>query len=183
MQVFIYRLAKKDARRGSVFRVSSKNYLTDLYGPPEADLDGGPWGLPGGPLASPSDVGSAAARREFECVTTARMEVESVAQFGRVAEQVWTSGKLLYRGYLDDARNTDNAWVETCIAWFHSGAQQEAVLAAGRAPDDAEPTRRMWTDFPELCAALEAKASHLHVYPPHAALLLERRDAWMAGGD
>eukprot|EP00051_Salpingoeca_urceolata_P019560 m.286961 g.286961 ORF g.286961 m.286961 type:complete len:311 (-) comp19442_c1_seq6:30-962(-) len=34
-------------------------------------------------------------------------------------DELWNSGKLLYQGYLDDPRNTDNAWVESYCVHFH----------------------------------------------------------------
>lgn len=30
-----------------------------------------------------------------------------------------TNAKIVYRGYVDDARNTDNAWIETVALHFH----------------------------------------------------------------
>ncbi|TMS35606.1 hypothetical protein L596_002972 [Steinernema carpocapsae] len=32
---------------------------------------------------------------------------------------LWTSGKELFKGYVDDPRNTDNAWMETIVVNFH----------------------------------------------------------------
>lgn len=38
---------------------------------------------------------------------------------------LWRRGVELYRGYVDDPRNTDNAWVETVVVNFHDS---EGVL-------------------------------------------------------
>lgn len=32
---------------------------------------------------------------------------------------LWDKGVELYRGYVDDPRNTDNAWIETVVVNFH----------------------------------------------------------------
>lgn len=32
---------------------------------------------------------------------------------------LWRKGVELYRGYVDDPRNTDNAWMETVVVNFH----------------------------------------------------------------
>lgn len=33
--------------------------------------------------------------------------------------KLWEQGVELYRGYVDDARNTDNAWMETIVVNYH----------------------------------------------------------------
>jgi hypothetical protein len=32
---------------------------------------------------------------------------------------LWSKGKPIYKGYVDDPRNTDNAWMETVAVNFH----------------------------------------------------------------
>lgn len=34
-------------------------------------------------------------------------------------EELWKNGVELYRGYVDDPRNTDNSWMETVVVNFH----------------------------------------------------------------
>lgn len=34
-------------------------------------------------------------------------------------DMLWRKGVELYRGYVDDPRNTDNAWMETVVVNFH----------------------------------------------------------------
>lgn len=43
---------------------------------------------------------------------------------------------ILYKGYVDDPRNTDNAWMETTVAHLHL-TPEEAVLLNPKAGDDA----------------------------------------------
>ena len=33
--------------------------------------------------------------------------------------QLFRNGEVVYRGYVDDPRNTDNAWMETTAFHFH----------------------------------------------------------------
>ena len=35
----------------------------------------------------------------------------------KIADKLFSDGKLLYQGYVDDPRNTDNAWMETQGNW------------------------------------------------------------------
>ena len=51
--------------------------------------------------------------------------------------------RLVYRGYVDDPRNTDNAWLETTAVLFHCSAElgERMHLAAG---DDA--AKAEWLD-------------------------------------
>ena len=37
----------------------------------------------------------------------------------KTLEKLWKTGVELYRGYVDDHRNTDNAWMETVVVNFH----------------------------------------------------------------
>ena len=41
-------------------------------------------------------------------------------------EKMWKSGRELYKGYVDDPRNTDNAWMETVVVNFHD---EDGVMA------------------------------------------------------
>lgn len=34
-------------------------------------------------------------------------------------EALWSKGVSIYKGYVDDHRNTDNAWMETEVVNFH----------------------------------------------------------------
>ena len=47
-----------------------------------------------------------------------KTEVSSTdpAPMGQKVEQLFDSGAVVYRGYSDDPRNTDNAWMETTVS-------------------------------------------------------------------
>lgn len=34
-------------------------------------------------------------------------------------EKLWSNGTTVYKGYVDDPRNTDNSWMETEVVNFH----------------------------------------------------------------
>ena len=69
---------------------------------------------------------------------------------------LFESGKEVYRGYVDDPRNTDNAWMETSAYHFHC-KPEIAQLFKFQAGDDAANVRWLGTEP----AALEKMfASH-----------------------
>ena len=41
---------------------------------------------------------------------------------------LFESGKEVYRGYVDDPRNTDNAWMETTAMHFHCEQEMGEML-------------------------------------------------------
>ncbi|KAL6736226.1 hypothetical protein Aduo_006604 [Ancylostoma duodenale] len=119
--------------------------------------DTGEWAIPGGMVDAGEQV-SDTLKREFSEETLggkARAELE----------QLWSNGRELYRGYVDDHRNTDNAWMETTCVNFHdtTGLLDEVELQAG---DDAVNVRWINVDSNEpLYASHEdfiALLKHLH---------------------
>ena len=42
--------------------------------------------------------------------------------------QLFASGTVIYQGYVDDPRNTDNAWYETQVIHFHCPRDLGALL-------------------------------------------------------
>ena len=86
-------------------------------------------------------------------------------------------GSIVYQGYVDDPRNTDNAWMETTAFWFHCSRElgPKLQLSAG---DDAKQVR--WLDVsddnPESTPFLEP-----HPPSPSEALLHSARALPSAG--
>jgi len=79
--------------------------------------DTGEWALPGG-MMDPGETAEQTARREFE--------EEAIGEMGQnqqkeLLDELFSNEKsrLLYRGYIDDPRNTDNSWMETSAVLFH----------------------------------------------------------------
>ena len=53
-----------------------------------------------------------------------------------MVDKLFSTGRQVYRGYVDDPRHTDNAWIETTAFHFHCPPEigDKLPLAAG---DDA----------------------------------------------
>ena len=62
------------------------------------------------------------------------------AYFNGLIDALFTTGKVVYRGYVDDPRNTDNAWMETTAFHFHVTDELGAMLPL-KAGDDARKVR------------------------------------------
>lgn len=115
------------------------------------------WAIPGG-MVDPGETVSATLKREFmeeamnllESDTIKRNEMEiSINKF-------FQNGTEIYKGYVDDPRNTDNAWIETIAFNFHDEDNSilgQLTLTAG---DDASNVR--WMD---ASAKLNLYASHV----------------------
>lgn len=109
-------------------------------------LDTGDWAIPGG-MVSPGENVSVTLKREFgeETMNSLEMTPEDAAALKNRLDQLFRRGVPVYSGYVDDIRNTDNAWMETVAVNFHDevgDAFGEFKLAAG---DDAGDVA--WTDY------------------------------------
>jgi ADP-ribose pyrophosphatase len=156
------------------------------------------WGLlsgqaepPSGPMpSSPSiesltkggtcAVASEVARREFTFSVDGGGSRQEREQFNFAADAVWKQGRLLYAGYADDPRNTDNAWLETAVYHFHSDDLQTVPLSLGRSFDDQRPSSQAWHDvetlfngditlLPAHAGFLQRARSRLLTHPAHGA--------------
>lgn len=104
--------------------------------------DTGLWALPGGMVDAGEQV-SQTVRREFTEETGAHLSEDSRSRFTELIDELFAEGTTVYRGYVDDPRNTDHAWMETTAVHFHCSAElgKQITLAAG---DDA--TAVTWLD-------------------------------------
>ena len=59
---------------------------------------------------------------------------------------------LVYNGYVDDERNTDNAWIETTCYGFHCMPELAAMLEGG--PDGIIKDDAWWTEPGDDCGGL-----------------------------
>ncbi|KAK5978766.1 putative nudix hydrolase 6 [Trichostrongylus colubriformis] len=96
--------------------------------------DTGEWAIPGGMVEAGEQV-SETLKREF---TEEALGGKARSELDRL----WAAGQELYRGYVDDPRNTDNAWMETVCVNFHdcSGLldKVELQIMSRRAPPPIE---------------------------------------------
>uniref|UniRef100_A0A0K0E9K0 Nudix hydrolase domain-containing protein n=1 Tax=Strongyloides stercoralis TaxID=6248 RepID=A0A0K0E9K0_STRER len=73
--------------------------------------DTGEWAIPGGMVDKGENV-SKTLLREFTEETLNNTPL-------KIVEELFKNGILLYNGYVDDHRNTDNSWMETSVYLFH----------------------------------------------------------------
>ena len=97
--------------------------------------DTGVWALPGG-MVDAGEVVSVTVRREFAEEAGNMASDAERAAFNAAVDELFAHGEVVYRGYVDDPRNTDNAWMETTAFHFHCTADL-AVQLPLRAGDDA----------------------------------------------
>ncbi|KAL4658340.1 ADP-ribose pyrophosphatase, mitochondrial isoform X1 [Arapaima gigas] len=83
--------------------------------------DCGEWAIPGG-MVDPGELVSLTLQREFseEALNLLSASPEEKAQLREHISKLFSSPRLqVYKGYVDDPRNTDNAWMETVAVNFH----------------------------------------------------------------
>nr|XP_022342369.1 ADP-ribose pyrophosphatase, mitochondrial-like isoform X2 [Crassostrea virginica] len=115
------------------------------------------WAIPGG-MVDAGEVVTATVRREFgeEALNSMEMSPEEKKRLEKELDQLFSTGREIYRGYVDDPRNTDNAWMETVAFNFHDEDNScfgKIKLCAG---DDAMNVQ--WMD---LSGSLDLYASHI----------------------
>ncbi|MEE8409561.1 MAG: NUDIX domain-containing protein [Myxococcota bacterium] len=89
--------------------------------------DNGLWAIPGGMVDDGEEI-AATLKRELEEETGVRVDLNDAIE--------------VHRGYVDDPRNTDHAWMESVVVVKHLDAAAAAALEA-RAGDDAVDVRWM----------------------------------------
>lgn len=108
-------------------------------------LDTGEWAIPGG-MVDAGDTVSRTLKKEFgeEALNTNVMSAKEVKQTEAQVAKLFKKGDVLYKGYADDPRNTDNAWMETIAVNYHdkTGDFDHFKLCAG---DDAGMVK--WCDI------------------------------------
>ena len=110
--------------------------------------DNGEWAIPGG-MVETGDTVNDTLKKEFGEEALAQLEMDPVtraetkAQIDNLFSKAG-GGVDIYSGYVDDPRNTDNAWMETVVKNFHDADGKSVGKFHLRAGDDA--TKAQWTE-------------------------------------
>ncbi len=82
--------------------------------------DTGEWAIPGG-MVEAGDTVSLTLRKEFgeEALNSLEQTPEERKATDAQLNRLFANGTEVYRGYVDDPRNTDNCWMETVAMNFH----------------------------------------------------------------
>jgi len=105
--------------------------------------DTGEWAIPGG-MVDPGETAPVAMKREF-MEEAGNLPVDEAVAHKKMVDDLFSGGRHVYSGYVDDPRNTDNAWMETVCYHFHCDAVlgEHLKLQAG---DDASHVRWLTID-------------------------------------
>ncbi|KAF7221230.1 ADP-ribose pyrophosphatase, mitochondrial [Nothobranchius furzeri] len=121
--------------------------------------DCGEWAIPGG-MVDPGEQVSVTLQREFseEALNSLSLPpAKKEETFKRITELFKSAGVQVYKGYVDDPRNTDNAWMETVAVNFHDESGSSVSELPLQAGDDAGQVQ--WVD---MDSSLALYASHSH---------------------
>lgn len=97
-------------------------------------------------MVDPGENVSATVKREFEEEAGNIADPGKKELFKSSLSKLFSKGTLVYKGYVDDPRNTDNAWMETVALNFHCDPELASMLPL-EAGDDAQNV--MWLDCDE----------------------------------
>ncbi|XP_059052116.1 ADP-ribose pyrophosphatase, mitochondrial [Achroia grisella] len=124
--------------------------------------DTGEWALPGG-MVDPGEKVTATAIREFqeEATNFLVMSDEEKEEWAQKFHEFFKEGEIVYKGYVDDRRNTDNAWMETVAYNFHDDNGSIVGALKLHAGDDAVGVR--WVDA----------TPYISLYASHDTILKE----------
>jgi len=101
------------------------------------------WAIPGGMVEAGQTV-TQTLRNEINEEACNNM---SRADNTEIDEMFDKGGKMIYRGYVDDPRNTDSRWMETTAVHFHCPAHLAKAIKL-EAGDDAQKVQ--WLDMTSL---------------------------------
>ena len=118
--------------------------------------DTGEWAIPGG-MVEPGDTVSLTLKKEFgeEALNSLEASEEEKVAIQDQLNKLFQHGETVYEGYVDDPRNTDNAWMETVAVNIHDTTGTVFDKFDLKAGDDAKAVE--WT---AITSQLQLYASH-----------------------
>lgn len=132
--------------------------------------DCGEWAIPGG-MVDPGEKISATLKREFEeeALNSLQKSPEEKAELEKQLHKLFREEHfVVYRGYVDDPRNTDNAWMETEAVNYHDETGEALDNLPLEAGDDAGKVK--WVDISEK----------LNLYANHSYFIKLVTERWEA---
>ncbi|XP_075993162.1 ADP-ribose pyrophosphatase, mitochondrial [Genypterus blacodes] len=161
---------KVDAKGAKVQHSVSKQPVLQFVSIKRKDC--GEWAIPGGMVDAGEQV-SLTLQREFSEEALNSLET-APSDRAKVHERITTlfnsAGFQVYKGYVDDPRNTDNAWMETVAINFHDETGTSVSELPLQAGDDAGQV--CWVD---VDSSFPLYASHSHFLE---AVAKERKAHW-----
>ncbi|XP_043567778.1 ADP-ribose pyrophosphatase, mitochondrial-like isoform X1 [Chiloscyllium plagiosum] len=122
--------------------------------------DCGEWAIPGG-MVDDGELVSVTLKREFgeEALDSLAASTSEKNRLRRLFQSIFSkeNSKEVYAGYVDDPRNTDNAWVETVAINFHDETGDSVGQLDLHSGDDAGSVQ--WADIDQN---LQLYATHSH---------------------
>jgi len=128
------------------------NLIRDVHGRRQLEFvaikrkDTGDWAIPGG-MVDPGESVSLTLKREFgeETMNALELPPEEREVLMNELDISFKTGVAVYSGYVDDIRNTDNAWMETTCVNFHDEEGRSFSKFKLKAGDDAGEVA--WTRY------------------------------------
>ncbi|KAM9457381.1 ADP-ribose pyrophosphatase, mitochondrial [Clarias gariepinus] len=128
---------KRDSTGKPVSHAVSKRTVLQFVSIKRKDC--GEWAIPGG-MVDPGERVSQTLQREFseEALNSLQAPPEERKQvYERISKLFGSPGFQVYKGYVDDPRNTDNSWMETVAVNFHDETGDSVSELPLQAGDDA----------------------------------------------
>ncbi|XP_048408354.1 ADP-ribose pyrophosphatase, mitochondrial-like isoform X3 [Stegostoma tigrinum] len=120
--------------------------------------DNGEWAIPGG-MVDDGELVSATLKREFgeEALDSLAASTSEKNRLRKLFQSIFSkeNSKEVFTGYVDDPRNTDNAWVETVAVNFHDETGDSVGQLDLHSGDDAGHVQ--WSDIDQ---SLQLYATH-----------------------
>jgi ADP-ribose pyrophosphatase len=146
---------KRDSKGNKVTHPDSGKNILQFVAIKRKDC--GEWAIPGG-MVDPGEKISTTLKREFgeEAMNSLQKSRAEKQMLEKQLHSLFSQEHfVVYKGYVDDPRNTDNAWIETEAVNYHDETGEIMDYLSLKAGDDAEEVK--WVD---IIDTLKLYASH-----------------------